>query len=46
MPQIFMVHFRDAIGSKKIIKKRNKKDYQMDYKNSKEAIREVALRYK
>ncbi len=34
--------FRDAIGSKKKLKG-NKKTYQMDYKNSNEALREVAL---
>lgn len=34
--------FRDAIGSKKTLKG-DKKNYQMDFKNSKEAIREVAL---
>ena len=34
--------FRDAVGSKKKLKG-DKKNYQMDYKNSKEAIREVAL---
>jgi len=34
--------FRDAIGSKKLLKS-NKKDYQMDFSNSKEALREVAL---
>ena len=34
--------FRDAVGSKKLLKS-NKKDYQMDYCNSKEALREVAL---
>jgi len=34
--------FREAIGSKKSFKG-DKKDYQMDFKNSKEAIREVAL---
>ena len=34
--------FRDAIGSKGLLKG-NKKNYQMDYKNSDEAIREVAL---
>ena len=34
--------FRDAVGSKKSLKG-NKKNYQMDYKNSQEAIREVAL---
>ena len=34
--------FRDAVGSKKLLKG-DKKDYQMDFRNSKEAIREVAL---
>tara|TARA_Y100000590_G_scaffold325142_1_gene368853 strand:+ start:25 stop:1017 length:993 start_codon:yes stop_codon:yes gene_type:complete len=34
--------FRDAIGSKKLLKS-DKKNYQMDFKNSKEALREVAL---
>ena len=34
--------FRDAVGSKKSLKG-NKKNYQMDFKNSQEAIREVAL---
>ena len=34
--------FRDAVGSKKLLKS-NKKNYQMDFKNSNEAIREVAL---
>ena len=34
--------FRDAIGSKKSLKG-NKKNYQMDYKNSNESLREVAL---
>ena len=34
--------FRDAIGSKKALKS-DKKNYQMDYKNSREALREVAL---
>ena len=34
--------FRDAVGSKKFFKG-NKKDYQMDFNNSKEALREVAL---
>ena len=34
--------FRDAIGSKKSLRG-NKKNYQMDYSNSKEALREVAL---
>ena len=34
--------FRDAVGSKKKLKG-DKKNYQMDFKNSKEAIREVAL---
>jgi len=34
--------FRDAVGSKKFLIG-DKKDYQMDYRNSQEAIREVAL---
>tara|TARA_B110000211_G_scaffold225723_1_gene278357 strand:- start:289 stop:918 length:630 start_codon:yes stop_codon:yes gene_type:complete len=34
--------FRDAVGSKDLLKG-NKKNYQMDYRNSNEAIREVAL---
>ena len=34
--------FREAVGSK-ISLKGDKKSYQMDYKNSKEALREVAL---
>ena len=34
--------FRDAVGSKGLLKG-NKKNYQMDFKNSYEAIREVAL---
>ena len=34
--------FRDAVGSKKSLKS-DKKNYQMDFKNSQEAIREVAL---
>jgi len=34
--------FRDAIGSKKLLKT-NKKNYQMNFKNSSEALREVAL---
>ena len=34
--------FRDAVGSKKILKG-DKKTYQMDFKNSSEALREVAL---
>ena len=34
--------FRDAVGSKKSLKG-NKKDYQMDFRNSTEALREVAL---
>ena len=34
--------FRDAVGSKGLIKG-NKKNYQMDFRNSNEAIREVAL---
>ena len=35
--------FRDAIGSNKNLKKADKKTYQMDYKNSKESLREVAM---
>ena len=34
--------FRDAVGSKKILKG-NKKNYQMDFRNSEESLREVAL---
>jgi len=34
--------FRDAVGSKKSLRG-DKKNYQMDFKNSQEAIREVAL---
>ena len=34
--------FRDVVGSKKLLKG-NKKDYQMDFSNYKEALREVAL---
>tara|TARA_Y100000590_G_scaffold133100_1_gene152174 strand:+ start:74 stop:1066 length:993 start_codon:yes stop_codon:yes gene_type:complete len=34
--------FRDAVGSKKSLKS-NKKNYQMDFANSKESLREVAL---
>ena len=34
--------FRDAVGSKKLLKS-NKRNYQMDFSNSKEALREVAL---
>tara|TARA_B100000963_G_scaffold241419_1_gene211225 strand:- start:2630 stop:3619 length:990 start_codon:yes stop_codon:yes gene_type:complete len=34
--------FRDAVGSKKLLNG-NKKNYQMDFKNSDEALREVAL---
>ena len=34
--------FRDAVGSKKLLRG-NKKHYQMDFTNSKEALREVAL---
>jgi len=34
--------FRDAVGSKKNLKS-NKKNYQMDFYNSKEALKEVAL---
>jgi len=34
--------FRDAVGSKKLLKG-DKKTYQMDFRNSDESIREVAL---
>jgi len=34
--------FRDAVGSKKLLKG-DKKDYQMDFRNSQEAVREVEL---
>ena len=34
--------FRDAVGTKKLLKG-NKKSYQMDFNNSKESLREVAL---
>ena len=34
--------FRDAVGSKKLLKS-NKKNYQMDFSNAKESLREVAL---
>ena len=34
--------FRDGVGSKKALKG-DKKNYQMDFRNSKEALREVAL---
>ena len=34
--------FRDAVGSKKLLKS-DKKNYQMDFKNSSESLREVAL---
>ncbi len=34
--------FRDAVGSKKLLKS-DKKNYQMDFKNSDEALREVSL---
>ena len=34
--------FRDAVGSKKSLKS-NKKNYQMDYANSDESLREVAM---
>ena len=34
--------FRDAVGSKRLLKS-DKKNYQMDYRNSNEALREVAL---
>ena len=35
--------FRDAVGSSQTLGKANKETYQMDYKNSDEAIREVAM---
>ena len=35
--------FRDAVGSLKSLGKTDKKTYQMDYKNSNEAVREVAM---
>jgi porphobilinogen synthase len=38
----FYEPFRDALGSKGLLKG-NKKSYQMDFRNSNEAIREVAL---
>ena len=34
--------FRDAVGSKKLLKS-DKKNYQMDFRNSDEAIREISL---
>ena len=34
--------FRDAVGSKSLLKG-NKKNYQMDFRNSNEALREVSL---
>ena len=34
--------FRDAVGSKRLLKG-NKKNYQMDFRNSNEALREVSL---
>tara|TARA_S200000501_G_scaffold237122_1_gene222274 strand:- start:444 stop:947 length:504 start_codon:yes stop_codon:yes gene_type:complete len=34
--------FRDAVGSKGLLKS-NKKNYQMDFRNSNEALREVSL---
>ena len=34
--------FRDAVGSKKLLKG-DKKTYQMDYRNSEEAFREISL---
>lgn len=34
--------FRDAVGSKKLLKS-NKKNYQMDFRNSNESLREVSL---
>ena len=38
----FYEPFRDAVGSKKSLKG-NKKNYQMDFNNAKESLREVAL---
>ena len=38
----FYSPFRDAVGSKGLLRG-NKKSYQMDFKNSNEALREVAL---
>ena len=35
--------FRDAVGSSKSLASADKKTYQMDYKNSEEAVREVAM---
>lgn len=35
--------FREAVGSIQISKKPDKSNYQMDYRNSKEAMREIAL---
>ena len=35
--------FRSAVGSANNLKKSDKKTYQMDFRNSKEALREVAL---
>ena len=44
MPQVFMDHFRDAVGSKGSLKG-DKKTYQMDFRNSDEALREVDPRH-
>ncbi|MDC3036501.1 porphobilinogen synthase [Candidatus Pelagibacter sp.] len=38
----FYSPFRDAVGSKKLLKG-DKKNYQMDFRNSSEALREVSL---
>ena len=38
----FYEPFRDAVGSKQLLKS-NKKNYQMDFRNSDEALREVSL---
>ena len=35
--------FRDAVGSTKLLKNIDKKTYQMNYRNSNEALREVAM---
>ncbi len=39
----FYSPFRDAVGSKKALKKSNKSTYQMDPSNINEALREIAL---
>ena len=42
MPQVFMVHLEMLLDQKSSLKG-DKKTYQMDYRNSNEALREVAL---